>query len=543
MSRLVDRMENGGSSDIDTLKRSFMRPMANSSGSRRNIALPKIEVNGVMNNNRRNSSSTLPTSPLSPLSPPGDRERRHAHHRKYREGNPDYTSATTGKFTDCMFNLGGEAEREETPDSIANGAATGNGEGDNDENTPENDKEAIDISEISLGNYLFRNHHPGAISSGAAETRLKTPVAKKIHRHKTSHDDDPRSASFNNDKKRLVNEFLESMAPPTNSTTHISNMFFPPPNASNSALNVPNRQNFKNITADDKSDSQRSLQSLLYHDLEGSPGYPEDKDRENTEYYNRMDDGSPTSNMQASLSRDSLATTETADSDSTSSSSFTTVSSLQTAGYRGDANFVNDSNVMLDVNDHDYYQHHIAAVLDNAENTMKINLRERALKREADFQKNLKDFDTVHTELETLKSRVVRLRDVVSDKYLIELNRDFDVSDSQSYQSRLNLAVNSSVAQLENIERRMEACKDRLDQQKEVVKRMDSLMFVENSLISSREKMSMMSKYRYVIFDCITVIAVGILAVLVKKHISAPEAFSTIRDGINDTIKGTHIFP
>ena len=313
---------------------------------------------------------------------------------------------------------------------------------------------------------------------------------------------------------------------------------------SNSTVNAANKLDLNSVTPVNKSNSQRSLQSLLYHDLEGTPGYSNDNDNTNEgSNLSPTEEGSPRSNMQASLSRNSLVTSASADSDSSSSSSFTSVSSFQTGGHRDDANFVNDSNVMLDFNDHDYYQHHIASVLDSAENTMKINLRDRALKREADFQKNLKNFDSVHTELETLKNRVVRLRDVVSNKYLIELDRDFDLADQNSYQSKLNLAVNSSVAQLENIEKRMETCKDRLDQQKDVVKRMDSLLFVENSLMSSREKMSMLSKYRYIIYDFVTVVAVGVFAFLINKYVATPQTLSTIRDGINDTVKSAHIFP
>ena len=112
MSRLVDRMENDRSPNIASLKQSFLRPSMEGNGSRRDISLPRIEVNGLSESNARNSSNNVPTSPLSP---PGERERKHTHHRKYREGNPDYTSATTGKFTDCMFDLGGETDHEATP--------------------------------------------------------------------------------------------------------------------------------------------------------------------------------------------------------------------------------------------------------------------------------------------------------------------------------------------------------------------------------------------------------------------------------------------
>ncbi|KAG0668055.1 hypothetical protein C6P45_005106 [Maudiozyma exigua] len=532
MSRLINRMENGENRDISSLKKSFIRPSLETGGrtssNKSRLNVPEIELNNNSIREPTSSNRTRIAATSSNYMP--DRERRHVHHRRTRVGNPDYTSATTGTFSDCMFDISESRSplnnnsniavrmNKDNNDSGSNGSTNGSrpstGMTSTGTPTPEGDimsNRDINVSDISLGNYVFR-HHPAAEaemrSSALANGRLGSHLNKKMHRHRRSHrDEDPRSASFNSDKKRLVNEFLESMAPPTASTTKMSNILFPT-NNSTSTTNTAGKLNMESISPVYSNDSDKSLQSLLYHDLEPSQ--------------TRESNNSPSPRRLSPISKLSSETSGTDSSDDSDTSSFSSVSSLQSLTNRN-ISAQNTSSLMLDYNDSDYYEQHIAFSLNKIETTMKVNLRESALKRENDFQKSLKDFDSIHSELETLRDRVLRFKDIVSNKYFIELNRDFEESDPKSYQSKLKISVAASVAELETLEVRMNDCKSKLDQQKDVMKRMDSLLFLENSLISSRESMSIFSKYKYIIYDFVTAVVVVILAIVINKQLKKPE--------------------
>ncbi|CAB4255320.1 Frt2p [Maudiozyma barnettii] len=527
MSRLIQRMEDHQNDNISSLKKAFIRPSESQSNSNLGGSkVPRIEINNKLSD----VASISRFEPISAINMQ-ERERRHAHHKRARVGNPDYTSATTGTFSDCMFDV---RDSSRTIGGIPNSNGSGNpngssslaspSPGDNGSASGDVLNRDIDISDISLGNYVFR-HRPMVISGENDSTlpngRLGSSLNKKVHRHNKSRaEDNPRSASFNSDKKRLVNEFLESMAPPTASTTKMSNILFPS-NNSTSTTNAVGKGNMNEITPVYSNDSDKSLQSLLYHDLEQSP--------------TRNDNNSPSSQRLSPVSKLSSETTGTDSSDDSDTSSFSSVSSFQSLTNRN-VSIQNTSSLLLDHEDADYYQHHIAYALNNIETIMKVNLRESAMKRENDFQKGLKDFDAVHTELEALKNRVLRLKDIVSNKYLIELERDFEESDPASYQSKLKQSVGASVADLESIEKRMNHCKTKLEQQKEVIKRMDSLLFVENSLISSRESMGMFTKYKYVIYDFITVIVIIILAIFFNKQLNKPIPLPHSFTNTNQTI-------
>lgn len=529
MSRLIGRMENNEKHDISSLKKAFIRPSSDA-GERTNSNISKLNVPRIeVNNNTIQGTASENVSQFEPSASnyQMDRERRHVHHRRARVGNPDYTSATTGTFSDCMFDIsdskspvnnnGAVKMNKNNSSSGSSGSTSTSGPSTGKASagvaTSEGDimsNRDINISDISLGNYIFR-HHPAneAVmrNNTLADGRLGSPMNKKLHRHKRSHtDDDPRSASFNNDKKRLVNEFLESMAPPTASTTKMSNILFPA-NNSTSTTNTAGKLNMESISPVYSNNSDKSLQSLLYHDLEPSQ--------------TRESNNSPSPRRLSPISKLSSETSVTDSSDDSDSSSFSSVSSFQSLTNRN-VSAQNTSSLMLDYNDSDYYEQHIAFALNRIETTMKVNLRESALKRENDFQKSLKDFDSIHSELETLRDRVLRFKDIVSNKYLIELNRDFEESDPTSYQSQLKISVAASVAELEALEGRMNDCKSKLDQHKEVMKRMDSLLFLENSLISSRENMSTFSRYKYIIFDFITAIVIVVLAIVINKQLKKP---------------------
>lgn len=529
MSRLIGRMENNEKHDISSLKKAFIRP-SSEAGERTNINISRLNVPMIEVNDsaiQEPVSETVRQFEPTLSNYPPDRERRHVHHRRARVGNPDYTSATTGTFSDCMFdildskspvNSNGAVKMNKNNNNSGSSGSTSTsrpstGMASAGTTTPAGDimsNRDINISDISLGNYVFRHHTATEAemrNNTLANGRLGSPMNKKLHRHKRSHtDENPRSASFNSDKKRLVNEFLESMAPPTASTTKMSNILFPI-NNSTSTTNTAGKLNMDSISPVYSNDSDKSLQSLLYHDLEPSQ--------------TRESNNSPSPRRLSPISKLSSETSVSDSSDDSDSSSFSSVSSFQSLTNRN-VSAQNTSSLMLDYNDSDYYEQHIAFALNKIETTMKVNLRESAMKRENDFQKSLKDFDSVHSELETLRDRVLRFKDIVSNKYLIELNRDFEESDPSSYQSQLKISVAASVAELEALEARMNDCKSKLDQHKEVMKRMDNLLFLENSLISSRQSMSTFSKYKYVIYDFVIAIVIIVLAIMINKQLSKP---------------------
>lgn len=494
MSRLIDRMEGSrgtGMEPMEPLKTKFIRTSSNAGTTGTDI--PRIEINdtpftrNVNNRDGTNSNSNTMNGYINQ-----ERERHRGRHRRNKIGIADYTSATIGTFSDTMFETSNASGSVSNNNNIPTDRST--------DNSPNVLRNNIDISEISLGNHIFSR----PVSASTYANRLNRQSIPKVHRHKKSHlDEDPRSGSFNSDKKRLVNEFLESMAPIGETTTKSSGFFFPSSTTA-SSTNIKNKFNISDMAPTYRNDSQQSLQSLLYHDLENSP-------------MSEVSKGYPKLQLHSSASRTSLRSSVSDISGTSGTLSSSTASSFDSTN-NGHIP-IDDSDLALDFNDSDYNQQHIASKLRNIEMTMKTNLKDAIIKRETDFQKNIQDFDHVHLELENLRGHISRMKSLVNDNYLLKLNKDFEQNDPESYESQLKISVEDSVKRLETLERRMEDSKNHLDEQKEIMKRLDSILSLENTVFTSRQNMNPFSKYRYVIFDTATIIAVVFLAVFIYRHL------------------------
>lgn len=480
-------------------------------GSRQRVSVPTISVNDKPISSRKSiaraSSSRKPSQ--SKPSEKDDHDRHALHHHARHTGAPDFTNASTGMFSECMFYTSSQKPTRHSPSSTASSSSTslyahgGLKNGNNFDPLKRNSVKA-DPSNIitNAQNEIDQHRHP-------------------LHRHHRHHNNSSKlhnkpqlqrsfSSVYVNDNKRLVNQFLRSMEPPS-STPHL-----PKTNTQSSGMfsaesDVPLDQE---ANLDDYDPyAHGSLQGVLYRDLGSSQ-----KKNKHTNVPPVAPFMIPTSSSSSSIS--SSLSVLPGDASPSSSSSFESSVITPSSAYEKDeessSNMGVKNGVSLNYNEVNYYRRHIHAQLHKFEDILKHSLKEVIVKNECDMQKNLKNFDSLTAELTRLKQDATNLNDLIKYKYLVSLRKDFNTNDKQSFISDLSANVEENVGQLKDLEKRMDVCKIRLSQQRDSLRKMESLLTLEDTLLDSQKTTKLAYKYRYMVFDLGAFIGIICLALLFK---------------------------
>ncbi|CCF60416.1 hypothetical protein KAFR_0K00610 [Kazachstania africana CBS 2517] len=472
----------------------------------KDIKLPSIAINDKPVLVRHSSERTLASLP--------QRERHHIRHRGRRPSINDYTPVSAGMFSECMFDteLKSPAEEilmpEKEKDS-SGGVATST--------TTTTTKQGLPCSLLQDGS----KPSSASLAQGIFSTHVCTHDQRQSgkfgnnkHRHQNKlFKDGSGSEIFNNDNKRLVNQFLRSID--ASSSLQLGRR---PVKFKAKIVNCPSKKDKRSLI-DKSNPSERSLQSLLYHDLEGS-GNDTSEDLAGmslpnySSSYGALSDSISSSDPESSDSESSSSSLDLSRSDirpwtnSYSSSESGPLDSTEDTVY-GEGNVSSEAKSKelkppLNKSEMDYYQRHITLTLQKAEYMIKTSLKDTIVKREADLQKTVQYFDNLTRDLQDLKNRVIGLKVLVRDDYLQMLRQEFNSTLVDSFEAQLTKAVTSKVDQLEKLENRMSVCQIRVAEQKEILRKFENLFTLEDSLILSRKKVTFASKYRYVLYDIIS---------------------------------------
>ena len=281
-------------------------------------------------------------------------------------------------------------------------------------------------------------------------------------------------------------QFLQSLVPPTKNQLENQGLLFTTDNPLISSQLMDKESSSSNNGL--MMSSNRSLQSLLFHDLE------------HPEYLSDSTPPSPYSKSSYSLSSYSSSSYS---SDSSSSSSNLSKSNEDSTNKNED-----QMDDMLDRYDVDYYQRHIALLLSKFDDIMKSHLKCAILKKETDFQRTLQNFDNLVDDLQKLKKKTNDFETLIKNKYLVKLTKDFGGSNSNSFIEVIEKNVTHNIKQLEVFEARMKVCQQKLVTQKKDLKNMESLLQIEQSIIESKKSLGFFSKYRYMIFDLLSLLLI-----------------------------------
>lgn len=432
------------------------------------------------------------------------RKEREKHHHHVHRGVKDYTSANTGTFSDVMFpsnerNSNGQVQSHSNSDSCSSLCLV-------DDNP-------------SINNTIPENYGSVTAEAGVATPTItttadslkQTPIiypinlpdvnTKRIHRHHKSVDgNEPKVTTYGDDKKRLVYQFLQSMAPPSKNQLKKQGLLF----TSESPL-ISSHSFSKGsgtISNGPILSSNKSLQSLLFHDLE----HPE----------NASNIGRESLYSKSSYSLSSYSSSSSSSSTS-SSSSISDLSYSETFNSSSSKKEEEELEDLLDRYMSDYYQQHIALLLAKFDNIMKSHLKDSILKKETDFQKSLQTFDNLVMDLQNLKQETTDLKNLIKNKYMVQLEKDFTENDKNSFITSLENNVDTNIKQLESFESRMEVCQEKLNKQKDELKRMENLLRIEQGIIETKKSLGFYSKYRFVILDSFSLLILFFI-VLVFVH-------------------------
>ncbi|CCD26432.1 Frt2p NDAI_0H02580 [Naumovozyma dairenensis CBS 421] len=433
----------------------------------------------------------------------------------------DYSSSNTGTFSECMFKSTDDFNAfNKTDDSLANL------EGEND---------AIS-AKLGLSN-SSRNKLRSSSSSPYERDKnkknlfidIKGNIVEEVYKVTRI------KKSFNSlhDKDRLINQFLQPRNGLPSSSLQLK--------FSGTMTPLDHRSGFTGSL----DHSNKSLQSLLYHDLENPSTttssflYREDqvspshflKLSRGSESSEAMDSNSSSSTSSSSSLRSSASSSRSSSSESISShsSSFTSDSSASVSSKSSsirhtnspgksssfedselndaledmddDLNTTTTTDLTLDINEVGYYDYHMSLRLKNCELMMKDNLKNIILQRENELSKNLSNFDLQYDDLKRIRGQIINLQKLVENDYLVILREDFNAENKNSFESHLTKILDMNVTKLEELEIRMKNCADRLNQQKETMKKLESLSFLENSLKISKKNSKFLYKYWFLLYD------------------------------------------
>ncbi|GAV53715.1 hypothetical protein ZYGR_0AK02170 [Zygosaccharomyces rouxii] len=436
-------------------------------GFQKRMSLPTISVNDKPIRNRQGS---LPGNPPTPID-------KHFHGHV----SEDLTSAATGMFSECMFKSPPKANNTSPPTHAV-----------------PSKPDWIDLE------YLKRNPSNHFTSSKTKHRHNQTTTSSGWHNTNPSHYHGKRhpaksySSTFAPDRKRLVNQFLRSVDPVSSNVSTLTKEQTP------ATLTPFSGIDHESIDLGHKS----SLQTLLYLDLE-------QLQRCLVKPPSVSMTGPPGSSSTSSVSSTSVLPEE----NSSSSSSLFGVSDESYMPPEFDVtDVVYDLNneIWHNYNELDYFRKHVATQLHNFENVIKQNLREIIIKDEFEFQKSLQTFDSLVMDLKKLKQQVLQMYESIKNKSLVSLRREFDESLQDTFISRTNAAVEANVGQLRSLENRIEVSKQKLVQQKDTLRKMESLLSLKDDILASQRNTKLAYQYRYMVFDLGVFIAVIFICVLGK---------------------------
>ncbi|CCC71680.1 hypothetical protein NCAS_0I00120 [Naumovozyma castellii] len=448
--------------------------------------------------------------------------------RKHLESQPlpDYSAASLGTFSDCIFN---DALSKEPTLTNAKGNYLDGGE-----KCLRSRRQSSIYSSRNTSPYKRRTSSFGASGPlGFSQVQNSGKQLKNKRSNSNNH-----STNLASDKKRLVNEFLNCRNGPGKSPT-ISEDNLGETGWSIATKSNNNNQEQMNLFTD------QSLSDILFHDLD-TPSQPISKSRSNSSSF-----PSSTSTVLSSISPSKLPVTSSSlsiysssstrssfSSTSSSASSYETspiplpimgkktslaISPKATSSAPEDL-ITNDelratTTLNINCNELNYYQTHICNTLAEFERLLKQNLQTFVIKDEADLHGTLSKFDNLTFHLQNMKNRIDELYDVINEKYLSKIKTAFNEDDESSFEFELRTSVEASIKQLEELENRMEYCQLKLQEQRETMRQLDNLILIENSLLESKKNVKHIYSYRFLVFDILVIFVVLYFGYWVKKII------------------------
>lgn len=414
---------------------------------------------------------------------------REKHHHHFHHDVADYTSANTGTFSDIMFDWNEKNSKLQSQSQENSGSGSGSYSslsmvaGNTSRNETITSREAT--GDTNMASFTPSTSALGSLHQKSTITTRSNIDGKTTHRHHKSSSMDSKGASFVNDKKRLVYQFLQSMEPPSKNQLQRQGFLF---TCESPLISSPSIVKSSTPLGNGvKVSSNKSLQSLLFHDLE----HPESLTRAKL--------SSPYSKPSPSLSSRSNSSSSSSSSGSSSDSSYSDISEESSTN-------MNDEQMenSLDRYEINYYQQHIALLLTKFDNIMKSHLKDIILKKETNFNKSLQAFDKLVLDLQTLKKSTIDLKTLINGSYMTKLAKVYKEGNDQSFIANLEANVGQNIKKLESFECRMKKCQETLIKEKEELKRMEALLQIEQNIIESKKSVSFFSKYKYVIYDSLS---------------------------------------
>lgn len=164
------------------------------------------------------------------------------------------------------------------------------------------------------------------------------------------------------------------------------------------------------------------------------------------------------------------------------------------------------------------YKKHISTTLKSFENTMKENLQQIIFVDENELIRTVGQFDQLALDLNQYKQQLVDLQKLIGDDYLNALRSDFNEEEETTFLYKLKDSVASSVSKLKELELKMQQYKTKLTEQRETIKKLESLFKIDNSVVQAKKNTTSVYKYRFIVIDLL-IISVFIYFVTLIKNI------------------------
>lgn len=164
------------------------------------------------------------------------------------------------------------------------------------------------------------------------------------------------------------------------------------------------------------------------------------------------------------------------------------------------------------------YKKHISTTLKGLENTMKENLQQIIFVDESELIRTVGQFDNLAIDLNDYKQQLIDLQKLIGCDYLNALRSDFNEEEETTFLYKLKQNVASSVSELEELEHKMQQYKAKLTEQRETIKKLESLVKIDNSVVQAKKNTTSVYKYRFIVIDLL-IISVFIYFVTLLKNI------------------------
>lgn len=163
------------------------------------------------------------------------------------------------------------------------------------------------------------------------------------------------------------------------------------------------------------------------------------------------------------------------------------------------------------------YKKHISTTLKSFENTMKESLQQIIFVDEANLIRTVGQFDRLAMDLNESKQQLIDLQKLIGCDYLNALQANFDDKEETAFIYKLQQNVDSSVSDLKRLEAKMEKYKTKLAEQRETIKKLESVVKIDNSVVQAKNNTKSVYKYRFIVIDLL-IISVFIYFVTLLKN-------------------------